>query len=253
MPAYEHDKDTPESVRERAEQDDPSVMYMVVRREKIVSLEALLIAGVQSVAGTVKHYTHDPNHTSAFELWYSRSFRKVCLRSNEKDWPRVCALDGVDGCVGGVSVVRTLPPRLRSAREKILTQLQAYNAETSKFLSEASSNVEEAATMVFVLNETLPMRAGKMLAQIGHAVLLAVDAFGEHDADALKAWSDAGFPCAVRRATESQWKSLKRDHNVAMVRDAGLTEVEPGSETFMALSPVVSSQWPASVRELKTL
>lgn len=250
MPVYEHDKDHPESIDARAAQADPWVMYLVVRKEHSAPLEALLAAAAQATLDATARLSGDPRYRDAFAEWSSRSFRKVCLRANEKNWPAVVALDGGDGAVDGAVVVRALPPRRKSEREKLLVTLQAYTAELAELPSRALPLPMDVPVMVFVLNASVPMRAGKLLAQIGHAVLLCVHAFARSEAAAFARWDDAGRPCAVRRAEGEAWEALQREESCAIVRDAGLTEVAHGSETFLALAPRSAARWSARVRAL---
>ncbi|MDB4931691.1 MAG: peptidyl-tRNA hydrolase [Myxococcaceae bacterium] len=253
MPVYEHDKDHPESIDARAAQLDPWVMYLVVRRERAASLDGLLVAAAQATYDAAARLADDPRYRDAFGEWASRSFRKVCLRANEKDWPRVAELDGGDGAIDGEPVVRALPPRRKSERERLLVALQAYTAEVAELPARAPPVTGEAPAMVFVLNEAVPMRAGKLVAQIGHAVLLCAHAFGAREADAFAAWAAAGRPCAVRRASGEAWAALQREEACAIVRDAGLTEVAHGSETFLALPPRPPGAWSTRVRALPAL
>jgi peptidyl-tRNA hydrolase len=253
MPVYEHDKDHPESIDARAAQLDPWVMYLVVRRERAASLDGLLVAAAQATDDATAGLAADPRYRDAFAEWASRSFRKVCLRANEKDWPRVAKLDGGDGAIDGEPVVRALPPRRKSEREKLLVALQAYTADVAELPRRAPPLAGDAPAMVFVLNEAVPMRAGKLVAQIGHAVLLCGHAFGAREPEAFAAWAEAGRPCAVRRASGGQWAALQREEACAIVRDAGLTEVAHGSETFLALSPRAPGVWSARVRALAAL
>lgn len=250
MPVYEHDKDHPESIDARAAQVDPWVMYLVVRRERPVCVEALLVAAAQATFDATARFAGDSRHRDAFAEWSSRSFRKVCLRASERDWPRVAALDGGDGAVGGEPVVRALPPRRKSEREKLLVALQAYTADVSELPAGALAVAGDAPVMVFVVNAAVPMRAGKLVAQVGHAVLLCAHAFGARDPGAFGAWDRAGRPCAVRRASGPAWAALQREESCAIVRDAGLTEVAHGSETFLALAPRRADEWSAGVRAL---
>ena len=62
----------------------------------------------------------------------------------------------------------------------------------------------------------------------------------------LDRWAVTGFRCAVRTASPTHWTRLQpgdlperawREHGVAAVRDAGFTEVEPGTITVLA-------EWP---------
>ena len=250
MPVYEHDKDHPESIDARAAQDDPWVMYLVVRREAAVPLEALLVAAAQATYDVTARLGDDPRHRDAFAAWSSRSFRKVCLRANEKDWPRVAALDGGDGAVAGTTVVRALPPRRKSEREKLLVALQAYTADVAELPPGEVAAPAGVPVMVFVRNAAVPMRAGKLCAQIGHAVLLGAYAFAARAPDVFARWDAAGRPCVVRRAEGETWAALQREEACAIVRDAGLTEVAHGSETFLALRPATTAEWSARVRAL---
>ena len=250
MPVYEHDKDHPESVDARAAQDDPWVMYLVVRKEHPSSLEGLLVAAARATFDVTARFADDPRYRDAFAEWSSRSFRKVCLRANEKHWPQVAALDSGGGSDAGEVVVRALPPQRKSERTKLLVALQAYVAEVAELPTRAAATAGDAPVMVFVLNGDVPMRVGKMAAQIGHAVLLGAIAFGQREAEAFGRWEEAGMPCAVLRASGEGWAALQREEHCAIVRDAGLTEVAHGSETFLALVPKREREWSARVRAL---
>ena len=250
MPVYEHDKDHPESIDARAAQDDPWVMYLVVRKDHPGSLEALLVAAAQATFDVAARFADDPRYRGAFAEWSSRSFRKVCLRANEKNWPAVLALDGGDGALDGAVAVRALPPRRKSEREKLLVTLQAYVADTAELPSRPVPVAPDGPVMVFVRNAAVPMRAGKLAAQIGHAVLLGVAAFGQREAERFGRWDAVGRPCAVRRASGEEWEAIQREEECAIVRDAGLTEVAHGSETFLALLPRPAAEWSARVRSL---
>jgi peptidyl-tRNA hydrolase len=81
-------------------------------------------------------------------------------------------------------------------------------------------------------------------------VLLGVAAFGQREAERFGRWDAAGRPCAVRRASGEEWEAIQREEECAIVRDAGLTEVAHGSETFLALLPRPEAEWSARVRSL---
>lgn len=255
MPVFEHDKDTPDSVAARAAQDDPSVMYLVVRKDHGASLEEVLVAAAEATLRAFAMWGTHPRYAAEFAHWSFHSFRKVCLRAGAKEFARVSELDGGDGQVRGEVVVRALPPRRKSQREKLLVQLQAYTAEVADLASRPVEIEGDPPVMVFVVNGEVPMRAGKMAAQVGHAVLLAVSVFAQRDADRddLTRWLEAGARAVVRRADAATWEALKREERCALVRDAGITEVAQGSETFLALCPWERSRWSARVASLPTL
>ena len=99
------------------------------------------------------------------------------------------------------------------------------------------------------LNPDVPMTAGKAAAQVGHAtMLLAALLSGSGRDDRIATWAATDFRCAVRIADQSTWLYLLkapicpgddpaatwRDHGVIAVRDAGFTEVAPGTITVLA-------------------
>jgi peptidyl-tRNA hydrolase len=103
---------------------------------------------------------------------------------------------------------------------------------------------------VLWLNPDVPMTAGKAAAQVGHASMILaalLHADGAHDA--LATWREAGFRCAVRTPGPQTWSALRealradagavwQEQRAAAVRDAGFTEVDPGTITVIA-------QWPS--------
>jgi peptidyl-tRNA hydrolase len=85
------------------------------------------------------------------------------------------------------------------------------------------------------------MTVGKAAAQVGHAtVLLAARLRIDGRMAELASWAATGYQCAVRTASPRHWTALvtaKRpwqDHGVLTVRDAGFTEVPPGTITVAA-------------------
>ncbi|EFL22584.1 conserved hypothetical protein [Streptomyces himastatinicus ATCC 53653] len=52
------------------------------------------------------------------------------------------------------------------------------------------------------------------------------------------AWREAGFPLAVRVAPAERWGALTRS-GLPVVRDAGFTEIAPGSCTVVADHPAL--------------
>ncbi len=72
--------------------------------------------------------------------------------------------------------------------------------------------------LTLVVATDLGMSAGKTLAQIGHAALMAD--------------LDPALEVRVVGAAGRDWESLARSA-AAVVRDGGLTEVAPGSETVL--------------------
>lgn len=88
------------------------------------------------------------------------------------------------------------------------------------------------------LNPELEMSAGKAMAQAGHAAQLA---WWELTGAERTAWQDSGFRLAVRTAPRERWAELSGS-GLPVVRDAGFTEIAPGSATVVADHPALRSR-----------
>jgi peptidyl-tRNA hydrolase len=86
---------------------------------------------------------------------------------------------------------------------------------------------------VLWLSPDVGMSAGKAMAQAGHGAQLAWWELSEAD---RKAWREAGFPLSVRTADPARWRKLTVS-GLPVVRDAGFTEIAPGSCTVVADHP----------------
>ncbi|MEZ4393884.1 MAG: peptidyl-tRNA hydrolase [Polyangiales bacterium] len=250
MSEYDNPHDRPEAVHERSAQEDPWVMYLVVRRERLPSLAETVCAGAVAAVDCVAGWRDDPTWREGFDAWLARSFRKVCLRANEKDWARLATYDRGVGLARAEPVVAALPPRKKSQRDKLLVHLQAFATGEH---AEAPPPRELPHAMRLVLNGDLAMSTGKAVAQAAHASLHALAAFGADDPDGVARWRLAGMPCELRRATGREWAALKAVERVAVVRDAGLTEIAPGSETFLAMAPSDRGRWSSAYLSLPTM
>jgi peptidyl-tRNA hydrolase len=75
------------------------------------------------------------------------------------------------------------------------------------------------------------MSAGKLAAQVGHASMLLAPHLSE---DELKTWASLDYRCAVRTPSAAEWDAMLHSSEIVAVRDAGFTEVEPGTTTVLA-------------------
>ncbi|MFC7343037.1 peptidyl-tRNA hydrolase [Saccharopolyspora griseoalba] len=180
----------------------------------------------------------------AMRGWISGRIRKVARRARGSHWDAVQELPGVTVEVGAAQVRAFLPMRVADM-PKELSRLQISGSELAV---DEPGPVKPDAPVLW-LPPDVPMSAGKSAAQVGHATMILAALLHGDGMDAeLGAWRDAGYPCSVRQADEETWakrhpgddpESAWRSHGVAVVRDAGFTEVDPGTVTVLA-------QWPSS-------
>lgn len=175
----------------------------------------------------------------AVHTWTSGRIRKVARRARGSHWEAVQALPGRTFEVGGAQVRAMVPMRVNDM-PKELTRLQISGSE----IDADQPGPPTADAPVLWLNPSAGMSAGKSAAQVGHAsMILAALLKGDGHGDELARWAEQDFRCCVRTAGEQEWKRLDpgddpenawRDHGVAAVRDAGFTEVDPGTVTVRA-------------------
>ncbi len=173
-------------------------MYIVVRRGAFDSIdEGGRLAGIAAVK--VLHEHEIP------AAWRRRPGKVVLRARSPSQWARVLEEPHAKAGDGVVA----LPPRRRSERGDALTKLQAMSTEL-----EPPPDTQDA-DLVYALNPDITMSSGKTLAQIAHAAVMA---------------DDLGLD--VSRARVAKGGSGRC---VAEVRDAGLTEVPPGTITVRVL------------------
>ncbi|MFR9731578.1 aminoacyl-tRNA hydrolase [Saccharopolyspora sp. MS10] len=171
--------------------------------------------------------------------WISGRIRKVSRRARGAHWAAVQQLPGRTVEVDGAEVRAFLPSRVADM-PKELTRLQISGSE----LEPDEPGPPPSGVPVLWLNPDVPMSAGKSAAQVGHATMfLAALLHGAGRGGELETWRAAGFPSAVRTADAGTWERLHpggdaatawRRDGVAAVRDAGFTEVDPGTVTVLA-------------------
>lgn len=145
-------------------------------------------------------------------------------------------------------------------------------------------NQEDPIVMYLIIRESLLpfMSVGKIAAQAGHAVGMLdrkcdeITAEVEVDWDPIYGptqedienipqeikdsldiwyeWDNTSFRKVVLKADDKEWAKLKELENIKIVVvDAGLTEIEPGSETFIGFWPMRKSERPKLLQKLQAL
>ncbi|MGW4078874.1 peptidyl-tRNA hydrolase [Streptomyces asiaticus] len=143
--------------------------------------------------------------------------------------------EGVDGDVASSAAaaeVRVFPPVPLDGWPKELAKLQVSGTDLDDPEPPAAP---DPTGPVLWLSPQVEMSAGKAMAQAGHGAQLA---WWELDDAARAAWREAGFPLAVRTASAERWDELTAS-GLPVVRDAGFTEIAPGSCTVVADHPAL--------------
>ncbi|MBX7549362.1 peptidyl-tRNA hydrolase [Streptomyces sp. tea 10] len=163
--------------------------------------------------------------------WEDARIRKVVRRARGAEWRRAEALPGIT-VTGKSAEVRVFPPVPLDGWPKDLARLQVSGTELD---DPEPPDAPDPAQPVLWLNPELEMSAGKAMAQAGHGAQLAWWALPEAE---RAAWRDTGFALAVRTAGPTDWARLTGS-GLPMVRDAGFTEIAPGSCTVVADHPAL--------------
>ncbi|MFI8487773.1 peptidyl-tRNA hydrolase [Streptomyces rubrogriseus] len=175
--------------------------------------------------------TGDGAWARAVRDWQDARIRKVVRRARGAEWRRAEALPGIT-VTGKNTEVRVFPPVPLDGWPKDLARLQVSGTD----LDDPEPPVDADPTApVLWLNPDLDMSAGKAMAQAGHGAQLA---WWELSGDERTAWRDAGFPLSVRTADPARWTGLTTGA-LPVVRDAGFTEIAPGSCTVVADHPAL--------------
>ncbi|TKT10829.1 peptidyl-tRNA hydrolase [Streptomyces galbus] len=175
--------------------------------------------------------TGDGEWAEAVRDWQDARIRKVVRRARGAEWRRAEALPGIT-VTGKAAEVRVFPPVPLDGWPKDLARLQVSGTDLD---DPEAPDAAEPGVPVLWLNPELDMSAGKAMAQAGHGAQLAWWALPEPE---RTAWREAGFPLAVRTAAPGRWRELTGS-GLPLVRDAGFTEIAPGSCTVVADHPAL--------------
>ncbi|MPY98572.1 MAG: peptidyl-tRNA hydrolase [Actinophytocola sp.] len=219
--------------------DDVRAMPVVLRleRDPVPSRTAVLAAAAAAAVAVCLDSRAEPGGEwhDAVAAWMSGRIRKVARRARGAHWRAVQDLPGVTVAVGDTAEVRALLPCRVSELPKTVSRLQISGSD----LPADSPGPPPAGVPVLWLNPEIEMTVGKAAAQVGHATMLLAAVL---DAAQRAAWARDGFRCAVRTPSTERWTSMLpadpavawRDRGVISVRDAGFTEVDPGTITVLA-------------------
>ncbi len=111
-------------------------------------------------------------------------------------------------------------------------------------------------TQYIVMNTSLSMNKGKLVAQGAHASVLVLEKI---DDEILEKWKKSGMKKIVLKinSTEELVKKFQEIKNkklpVALITDAGRTQIPSGSKTAFACGPILEEDGKKYFSELKLL
>lgn len=221
------------------------VLPLVVRMERDAPpprTDALETAAraVLTLLGDERATAEDGEWTQVVRDWQDARIRKVVRRARGAEWRRAEAVPGIT-VTGAAAEVRVFPPVPLDGWPKDLARLQVSGTELDEPGPVPPPVLGEP---VLWINPDLTMSAGKAMAQAGHGAQLAWWELGDPD---RAAWQAAGFPLAVRTPSAQAWARLTATPALPVVRDAGFTEIPPGSPTVIADHPALRRPCPGVV------
>lgn len=161
--------------------------------------------------------------------WVGSRIRKVSRRARGAQWVAAQDIAGVTVEVAGAEA-RALVPGAVGDLDPRIKKLQIGGTD----LEHDDPGPIPDGIPVLWINRSLNMTVGKAAAQVGHASMLLA---GAMSAGQARAWAGANYRCAVRDADAATWSHLVElvaERRAIAVRDAGFTEVTPGSMTVIA-------------------
>lgn len=225
-----------EADERREDPSDPATvqaMQLVIDlpREGAASKSEMLVDSARAVVAVCldERAGRDGFWRDRLGAWYSHRIRKVARRARNKAWDDVQALPGVT-----VGSVRAFVPSAVGEVPHEIAKLQIRGTQ----LDDAAPVPLNPTAPTIVIDQALGMSAGKAAAQVGHASMLYA---ARLELGAAREWAAAGFPLNVREVGARAFADYAQSAGAVPVRDAGFTEVAPGSVTVAALPPGVYS------------
>ena len=112
---------------------------------------------------------------------------------------------------------------------------------------------------VIVVRKDLKLTPGKLSIQVAHAsVLAAMKTMDSDESDFFEEWMDSGMKkVVVKIETQNElfelYEKVKKKLPAALIKDAGLTQLAPGTATCFAFWPVPEKMADEFTKNLKLL
>lgn len=115
-----------------------------------------------------------------------------------------------------------------------------------------------AFKQAIIVRSDLGLGKGKLAGQSAHASLSAYQLALKRDPDAVSQWEEEGQKKVVLKVGSEEellslYEKMKREIPCALIRDAGKTQIEPGTLTCFGAGPADESLINRHTKELKLL
>jgi peptidyl-tRNA hydrolase len=241
--------------------------HTVLPRERLAAFSADLMRSISTLLGAQEPESArlESLHVAASmpNLWTTRNAAAAASKSAAAAPPPADAVmsallslgfDAAD-VVGAVAAVQPVQPggeaaAIEAAAILVLAAQEARGGEppSSSWGSALLASLLPAPRhkLAVIVRKDLKMTAGKIAAQVAHATLRAARtaaAGGKRGKEALAAWRAHGEPIIVLSIDDLpelervEAAAAAAGLTVERVRDAGRTQVEPGTPTCVALGP----------------
>ncbi|EFX73896.1 hypothetical protein DAPPUDRAFT_307543 [Daphnia pulex] len=124
---------------------------------------------------------------------------------------------------------------------------------------DAVNNSGKTYKLVLVVRNDLKMGKGKIAAQCSHAAVAAYKQMKQKDQEILNHWENLGQPKVVVKVdSEEELLSIAANSRskglpTTVIRDAGRTQIAPGSKTVLGVGPASSEMVDQVTNHLKLL
>ncbi len=114
----------------------------------------------------------------------------------------------------------------------------------------------EKLKQVIVVRQDLGLSKGKLAAQAAHASVNALEKIQIKNEEWVKEWKEQGQEKIVLKIENEQkllelFESVKQKFPAALIKDAGLTQLKPGTTTCFGVGPVPENEINAFTKNLK--